>query len=136
MNYSVWVGGQNRPFAVIISADWSECKVSDDLPYTVHSFGMRMDPNKNYKYSFSPHAYGSPSRVPLDSFDTVIGGTINEALEFVSSEIDRYVSSFGKPDGEAYYYTERLDKLSKKNRLALTKEFLATTDWDQGRFDS
>lgn len=101
----------------------------------MHSFGLRLDPSKNYRYSYSANAYGSPSRVSLKSFDTVIGTTVNEALEFAASEMSKRIDSFGIPNQKAFYYTERLDKFNEKNRMQLIERFLATLDWDQGRFD-
>ena len=133
-NFSVWVGGTNRQFSVVISAYWKEKAVFRERPFSGIGFGIRLDPNKGYQYSYAENAYCSPSALPLARFDRVIGATTDEALEFAVSRMKALVEQHGIPTRKAYYHTMRLDKISEKNRYNLVADIMKQIDWDQGRY--
>lgn len=132
-NFAVWVGGQNKPFSVVISAHWLTEVVSEELPMHTVGFGIRMVPRRQYRYCCAENETLSPSCVPLSRYNTVVASTVNEALEFVSNKMEYYVERFGRPDGRAFYHTERLDKFGEKGRRQLMSEIMRTIDWDQGK---
>lgn len=131
--FSVWVGGTNRPFAVAISASWS--KKMGHYRETLHleDFGVRMNPKQGYEYYYAAQAHGSPRHIPLANFDTRIGATVDEAMEFISAKMDDCISAYGEPDSDTYYLTERLDKLRQFNPTAFMDFLVEHTDWDQGK---
>lgn len=134
-NFSVWVGGQNKAFSVVISADWSKRMISEKPPCHSVGFGVRMAPKRGYRYCYAEDVHGSPSRISLSSYDSVIASTVNGALEFVASKMDFYIKQFGEPDKEAVYFTSRLDKISEKGRQQLIGEIMKMIDWDQGKIE-
>lgn len=134
-NFSVWVGGQNRPFSVVVSADWKRRRVSETLPHHSVGFALRMSPKAHYKYCYAEGVYGSPGRVPLEDYTVVVGGTVNEVLEFAAMKMETYVEKFGRPDGRAFYHTVRLDKIGEKNAPAIVAEIMKMIDWDQSGTD-
>lgn len=78
-------------------------------------FGVRMNPKQGYEYCYAAQAHGSSQHILFANFDTRIGTTVNEAMEFISAKMDDCISAYGEPDSDTYYYTERLDKLRQFN---------------------
>lgn len=132
-NFSIWVGGTSRPYAVAISAKWSEPKGEYIHIREYVDMGIRMDPKNQYRYFYAQDAYSPPRHIPLKNFDTLIGATSNEAIEFVSGKMDEYTEMFGIPDSDTHYYTERFDRMRHFDTGLLMKTLIEQTDWDQGK---
>lgn len=94
-----------------------------------------MDPKRHYRYTYAPEVTGSPTRVPISCFGEVIGNTADEALEFAVMKMRALVEVHGTPTERPYYHTERLDKISEKNRSNLIANLMKQIDWDQGKYE-
>lgn len=132
-HFSVWVGGTNRPFAVAISANWSRKEECYRKILHHEGFGVRMNPKHEHEYYYAAQAQGSPRHIPLSSFDTRIGATVDEAMEFISAKMNGCINEYGEPDSDTYYHTERLDKLKQFNPALVMDLLIRHTDWDQGK---
>ena len=131
--FSVWVGGTSRPFAVAISASWSKKMGHYRETLYLEELGVRMNPKQGYEYYYAAQAHGSPRHIPLANFDTRIGATVDEAMEFISAKMDDCISAHGEPDSDTYYHTERLDKLRQLSPALFMDLLVEHTDWDQGK---
>lgn len=91
-----------------------------------------MNPKQGSDY-YAAQAHGSSRHIPLANFDTRIGTTASEAMEFISVKMDDCISAYGEPDSDTYYHTERLDKLRQLSPALSIDLLVKHTDWDQGK---
>ena len=133
MSYSVWTGPSSRPYTIAISATWS--KQEKEYRHLIHNvdFAIRMNPKDNYHYYYAEEVCGSPRHIPVKNFNTPIGSTANEALEFVYELMERYIDLYGSPDNDTHYQTTRYDKLNEFDPAKLFNTLIQETDWDQGK---
>ena len=116
------------------SATWS--KQEKEYRHLIHNvdFAIRMNPKNTYHlHYYAEEVCGSPRHIPVKNFNTPIGSTANEALEFVYELMERYIDLYGSPDNDTHYQTTRYDKLNEFDPAKLFNTLIQETDWDQGK---